>query len=246
MLKTVFRIDGREIGLFSFEAGTGPRDSEGRIDLKNADLEGVDMHNACLARANLMGANLRGANLESAELGEANLEGADLRGACLYSAYCYRTNFHKANFEGANLQNAGLEKANLSMANLVKANLDGVVMDGAYIDGAILPTFQIPQDAELIVWKKLRMDLICKLRIPAETKRTASLVGNKCRAEFAEVLEIEDCAGGKVETGISLHDPVFVYKVGGTVRPTNYEDDIREACLPGIHFFLTRAEAEDY
>jgi hypothetical protein len=89
---------------------------------------------------------------------------------------------------------------------------------------------------ELIVWKKLKGGVVCKLLIPKEAKRTASLVGNKCRAEYAEVLE---GAGESAYNGMT-------YVVGQIVRPDKYDDDIRVECTNGIHFFMTKEEAEKY
>lgn len=127
-----------------------------------------------------------------------------------------------SNLCGADLSGAGLSRANLSGANL---------------DEAKLPRFQIPQEGELIVYKKLWGGNIAKLRVPPSARRTATPVGRKCRAEFVEVLEGE---------GISRHDGKTVYRPGAVVRPDKYDDDIRVECTHGIHFFLTREEAEEY
>ena len=97
----------------------------------------------------------------------------------------------------------------------------------------------LPGGAELTVWKKCRDEVIVKLRIPPEAKRIGR-VGYKCRAEFAEVLEIE---GAEIATG--THDPTFVYRVGSVVRAKDFDETVT-TCAPGIHFFLTRDEAKGY
>jgi hypothetical protein len=172
-------------------------------------------------------ANLYGADLASADLTGANLYGADLASADLT----------RANLSGAFLYSAYLTGANLRDANLTRADLTRAVLTRADLTRAKLPDFQISQGEDLIVYKKLRDAVICTLKIPAAARRTASLVGNKCRAEFAVVLEGE---------GMSQHNRCFTYEVGKTVHPSEYNDDIREECRPGIHFFMTRAEAEAY
>jgi hypothetical protein len=178
---------------------------------------------ANLRNANLRGANLYGANLRGANLYGANLSGADLYGANLYGANLYGANLSDANLSGANLSDANLSGANLSGANLRDANLP--------------PTTIVPEGA-LIVYKKVSNG-IAKLRIPEDALRSNG-TGRKCRASRAFVLE---CPKGSV----SLHDPDFKYIVGETVTPElPFCDDRWKECASGIHFFLTRKEAESY
>ena len=162
------------------------------------------------------------------------LDKANLRGANLSSADLSYTNLSYTNLSDANLRSANLHYANLSYANLSGANLRDANLRDAH-----LPPFQIPQEGELIVWKSLRGGL-AKLRIPPAARRTASLVGRKCRAEFAEVLELptayEECA--------SMQDQSIKYRLGEVVKPDSYNEDVRLECTNGIHFFLTREEAE--
>lgn len=123
-------------------------------------------------------------------------------------------------------------------ANLHGANLRGANLHGAKnIPELCAAQTLITPDGEIIGWKKLRNNVICKLKIPAEAKRH-NATGRKCRAEFAIVLE----DGGK-----SQHDETFTYKIGEVVRPREPFDENRwNECSSGIHFFLTREEAEDY
>ena len=87
-------------------------------------------------------------------------------------------------------------------------------------------------------FKKLADGTIATLLIPAEAKRTATLIGRKCRAEFAVVLEGSG-AFGSTRSGVH-------YERGATVHPDSYDPDIRVECTHGIHFFLTPEEAEEY
>jgi hypothetical protein len=202
-------------------------------DLSRADLSGAD-----LSRANLREANLSGANLSWADLRDANLSGANLTGADLHKANLYWANLSWADLSWADLRDANLSEANLRDANLSEANLRGADLCWAK---NIPPLFQamsiIAGEGDIIGYKKLSDGTICKLKIPADAKRS-NATGRKCRAEYAIVLE------GK---GVSQRDWTFTYKVGETVRPTEpFCDDRWEECAPGIHFFLTRAEAEVY
>jgi hypothetical protein len=36
------------------------------------------------------------------------------------------------------------------------------------------------------------------------------------------------------------------YKAGEIIHPDKFDDDIRVECANGIHFFITRREAEEY
>jgi hypothetical protein len=194
----------------------------GGADLRDADLRDADLRDADLRDANLRDADLRDANLRGADLGDANLRDADLRDADL---------------RGADLRGANLRDADLRGANLGDADLG---------DATRLPGFQIPQEGELIVWKKLRNQVLAKLRIPADAARTATPVGRKCRAAFADVLLLEDASGLVVAEGYSLHEGSFRYVAGERVTPASYDGDSREECLPGIHFFQTKEEARAY
>ena len=99
-----------------------------------------------------------------------------------------------------------------------------------------MPHYLILPDGDLIVWKKLKNGIICKLQIPANVKRINSLVGRKCRAERALVLEGEGF--GKYSN--------LEYKIGEWMIADSFDDDIRIECSHGIHFFVTRKEAEEY
>ena len=125
------------------------------------------------------------------------------------------------------------------------ANLSGANLSGANLSGANLPYFQICH-GELLVWKAARNDRLVYLRVPAEAKRTAALTGRKCRAEYAVVMSIQDKAGGEFQDAESQHLKGFMYRVGEIIKPDSYDDDIRIECTRGVHFFLTREEAENY
>jgi hypothetical protein len=176
---------------------------------------------ADLQAAYLRGANLRGANLRAANLRAANLQGADL--------------------QTANLRCADLQGADLRGAYLQTANLQGADLRGADLRGAYLPAFQLcPEEGEFVGWKKVR-GAVLKLAIVGS--RTSSLVGRKCRASSVRVL---DAFGSLGETEFqSRYDPKFLYRVGAIVEEPNYSDDIRVECAHGIHFFVTRREAEE-
>lgn len=131
-------------------------------------------------------------------------------------------------------------------ANLRGADLSDADLRGANLYGANLPHFaHCPQEGEFIAYKKLQGGVIAKLRVSADAGRTSSLVGRKCRAEYVEVLEL---SGGNWDGGpvASTHDGRTMYSIGEAVRPDSFDPDIRVECTNGIHFFISRREAEEY
>lgn len=208
----------------------------GRDCLRGANLYEFDLSNADLSNANLCYSDLRGADLNFANLYHANLRGANLRGADLRGADLRDTNLCHSDLRGANLRNANLRGA----------------------DGADLITARasiIPDEGDIIGWKKAYVDdtmpprpVIVKLLIPADAQRS-NATGRKCRASKARVLDLQDKQGNSLPpdtTAYSSHDPDFTYKKCETVHVEDFDTNRWNECAPGIHFFITRAEAVAY
>jgi uncharacterized protein YjbI with pentapeptide repeats len=210
--------------------------------MSNANLSWANLSDAYLAGANLAGANLSKAHLSRANLSRANLSSADLTGANLFKANLTWANLSNANLSNADLSNADLSRANLAGANLSKANLSK-----ANLTGAILPDFKLTPDTGVFTgWEKVSGNVILELEIIGE--RNSSLVGRKCRTNKAKVVEAYN-PNGSVCTEKefrSLYDRNFKYVVGETICEPEYNSDIRVECTRGIHFFVTRKEAEGY
>ena len=202
-------------------------------DLYRADLSRADLYGADLSRANLYGADLSRANLSRANLYRANLSGADLYGADLS-----RADLSGADLYGADLSRANLYGANLSDTDLSRANLYDTDLSGAKGAELSIARTRILPEGDLIGWKKCRGGVIVKLRIPEDAKRSHAF-GRKCRAEFADVLEVIGA-----EFGVSQHDGKTEYRVAQRVTPDQFNDDWQQECAGGIHFYITREEAE--
>jgi hypothetical protein len=125
------------------------------------------------------------------------------------------------------------------------AYLHGAVLSGAYLSGAKgLAIFVVAGEGDIVGYKKLAGGAIATLLIPSAARRVNKIGSRKCRAEWAVVMDIE---GASDATACSNHDPTFTYTAGGTVRPREpFDDDVREECASGIHFFITRQEARNY
>ena len=174
-----------------------------------------------------------------ADFRHADLSGADLRGADL--SY---TNLNRANLFSADLRHANLRGANLSAANLIGADLRYTDMDGANYMNTVL-NLQCPEEGSFIAWKALSDGRIAKLLIPEDAKRSSATT-RKCRASKAEVLAIYGEDGIEISEGRSRRDDAFIYRVGETVYPDSWDENRWDECSNGIHFFMTRKEAEEY
>ena len=220
---------------------------------ERADLRGADLRDADLSGANLRDANLRDANLSGADLRGADLRGANLWGANLWGAYLRDADLRGADLRGANLRGADLRDANLRGADLWGANLSGADLRGAYLRDANLGGAKAshttagywltcPEIGEFTAYKKCWDGLIVTLKIPADAKRSSATT-RKCRASKAIIVDIEG-NDGKLTEAVSGHDIKFVYKIGETVEVVDYDENRWNECSRGIHFFMSKQEAE--
>ena len=145
-----------------------------------------------------------------------------------------------ANLSGANLSCADLSDADLSDADLSGADLSDADLSGAKNADLAIARTRIIGEGSLIGWKKCMYGVIVKLRIPEDAKRSHAF-GRKCRAEYVDVLEVFGA-----EQGISAHDRKTIYAAGQRVTPDKFCENWQDECSNGIHFFITRIEAENY
>ena len=216
------------------------------INLNHSDLRGADLSGASLSGANLIGASLSGANLSDADLSRANLNDANLCCANLSRANLNDANLCCANLSSAYLIGASLSGANLSGANLSRANLCCASLRNVKCDEhTAFYALQCPEEGSFIGYKKAH-GYIVKLEILADAKRS-SATSRKCRCSAAKVLSITTVDGSEeVKEIASDRDSDFIYRVGEIVRVDNFDEDRWNECSTGIHFFITRREAEQY
>jgi hypothetical protein len=166
-----------------------------------------------------------------------SLVGADLIAECLWGADLRGADLRRANLCGANLGLADLAGSNLEGADLSSADLRGVNLDGAK-----LPQLITPEKGAFLGYKKVLLEdstyAVITLRIPADAQRTSALTSRKCRASHVVVVEGE---GFSPTYEKDLH-----YVAGKTIYADGFNSDRREECVKGIHFFMTREEAEAY
>ena len=128
----------------------------------------------------------------------------------------------------------------------LKLAVEAAVSSGAHLDGCkqaplIIAWTRILPDGDLVGWKKASGGEIIKLGIPASARRSHAF-GRKCRAEFADVIEVIGGDGKNART--KTYGLGAIYTVGERVIADSWDDDFTHECSHGIHFFITRAEAE--
>ena len=235
-------------------------------NLRCANLEGAKMHRTILHHA-----NLHQANLSHADLTNGILDMADLSFAYLQYTKLDRSLLHKANLHDADLSYADLTFAELNCANLNRSVLRGTNLETADIDGSNLSyvcgleqeTFRTGKilTENMIGYKKCQDDIIVTLEIPRGAI-VFSINGNKCRTNKAKVIAIDGANRAySAHSGITYH--VYYggadganrayssyngisYYVGDEFTVYNFDCQYNIECGKGIHFFMTREEAENY
>jgi hypothetical protein len=100
-----------------------------------------------------------------------------------------------------------------------------------------------PATGDFTGWKKVECGVILELRIIG--RRLGGRVGRKCRTDHARVVAAHSNLGCP-EPFASYHNPNYTYTVGKDAISWLFDPDWRHECAPGIHFFMTRQEAEYY
>jgi hypothetical protein len=168
-------------------------------------------------------------------MSDADLSGAYLCGANLREASLRKVDLYDADLRDADLREADLYEANLSKADMSDADLSGALWDYTTIGTAPAP------EGDLIGWGKKGGRLV-KMLVPAAARRSCATT-RKFRAEYVQVLEIE--SGVQRVEHFSWHGAA-TYEVGQITRADEWDDDRWNECSHGIHFFLSRHEAEQW
>jgi hypothetical protein len=114
-------------------------------------------------------------------------------------------------------------------------------LQSADLRSADLDFYQIcPEEGGFHAFKKTTLG-VCKIYIPADAKRINAIGSRKCRASKIKVISGDGC-GGQSPT----HTKKIIYEKGATYECEDFCDDARSECAPGIHFFITKQEAENW
>lgn len=185
---------------------------------------------------------LNGYGGERANLCGADLSDTDLRNVNLHHALLIHADLCNADLSCAIINAANLSYADLSGANLRGTDLSKLIYD----EDTAFYALQCPETGSFIGYKKAH-GYIVELEILADAKRS-SATSRKCRCSAAKVLSITTISGKstKVKEIASNRDSNFVYRVGEIVRVDCFDENRWNECSTGIHFFITRSEAERY
>ena len=173
---------------------------------------------------------------------------------------------------GNNLIDCQVQNVVLSNSTVLSTQFDGVgigyvyplpyneIRDNTFGDGCRfgcgcddLFVSRCPSHGAFIGWKAARLPngdvCVVKLEIPSDAKRSSGC-SRKCRASKAKVLGIY-ALGSDIELerglyAVSDYDDTFRYYPGATVYPDVFDEDRFTECGGGIHFFMSRFEAERY
>ncbi len=202
------------------------------MDLSGEDLSHMDFTLSSFQNTVLDGANFEDSIVENALFDGCSMKGASFKNAKMVTASFRYCDMRECNIEGANLYGAVLEFA----------KLDGIVSN----DDTKWFRLHCPETGAFLAYKKCVNDRMVQLLVPADAKRTSATL-RSCRCNKAKVLTIKSFDFTEnFDEAWSLVDEDFVYKRGEWVEVKDFNEDRWQDSTTGIHFWMTRAEAEAY
>lgn len=198
------------------------------------DLQRASLHNTDWTDEEFRHVNFRGVHFNYGVLRRCVFVCCDLTDASFYNADLREAQFYRCTFD-----DTIMDCADLRDVKFLKSDTSGIIANAG--TAGFWPV--CPVEGAFIGWKWAD-DCLVKLRIPEDARRSSGTC-RKCRCDKAEVLEITK-DGEPVEVTFSDHDYTFMYLVGEIVEEPKYDPDRWKTCAPGIHFFMTKEEAENY
>lgn len=169
---------------------------------------------------------------------------------CAGKSQITNTLFKRSSFDCFSLTFTNLSRVTFEECDLTYSSFRTCACEEMSYLNSKLPDFQLP-GGDLIVYKRL-VNSIAQLTVKADTPRTATLVGRKCRAASAKVNWIENVSTGDfMSQDYSLirnfsYGNNVTYVAGEEAIPDKYDDNPFIECSHGIHFFLTEKEAREF
>jgi hypothetical protein len=219
------RVDFREVD-FRGAGFTGVDFSE--VDFRGANFRGTDF-----SRVDFREVDFRWADFIRVDFSEAGFTGADFRWADFRWADFSRVDFRWADFGGVDFRWVDFGEANFREADFGEANFGEAQWD--YTTVGIHPA----AEGSLVGWGK-KQGVIVKMIIPENAKRSCATT-RKHRAEYAYVLGVYN---DERQVTVDNRWGRTTYTPGQIVYCHKWEEDRWIECAGGIHFFLSRKEAE--
>lgn len=237
-------------------------------DLSVLDFCGLRLDKIIFYQCILNASSFDGASLNDARFVNCFAPRSSFRGADMYWASIENSIFDYCDFSGCIMEDVLLKSSSFVGSGFVGAVLlPNVVINDTDFSAAKIDCIDAidfrtlshaknvpnlpmtcPDNGAFIGWKKCRDNVIVKLLISENAKRSSS-TGRKCRCDKAVVLELQDLSGRKLSDDVvaySKYNSDFEYRVGAMVSVDDFCEDRWEECAPGIHFFINRQEAVDY
>lgn len=237
------------------------------VDLTDAVLDDVNalygtIEHSNLTRVHAVCANFnhcrmwnncwKDSNLAFSQMLLAKLCDGDFEGADLINCNLYMADIDYACFDNADLSYADMRLTEYSYwASFKGADMKYVILDGSPInDNAVEGAKNLhipmlcPGEGSFIGWKKCRDNRVMKIQVTEGASRTGGYA-DAIRASEIFILEIYD--GDKTcSEAVCLSDEELIYHKGDVVRDTEEFDPSLLHDGEGIHFFLSRTEAERF
>ena len=182
-----------------------------------------------------------------------SMNNIDFRGAVINSCQFKGCGMNKSVFSNSYIRSTEIHDCDFTGCDFSQAIFFDMYSDCQDVMPFI--PLKCPETGSFIGYKKALVDMnldgeytwvIVKLRIPEDAKRTSGF-SRKCRCSKAEVLEITKPSGARVNRpAFSMYNYNFTYRVGDIITEEEFCEDRYRECAQGIHFFITRKEAENY
>lgn len=231
------RISKKELEEAIAKKGPEERLAFNEMEIWDMDLTGMDLSGMDFILSSFQNTVLDRVNFESSSVENSLFDGCSL---------------HGVNFKNANLKTASFRYCDLRESNIEGANLFGAVLEFAKLDGIIsnedTKWFRLhcPETGAFLGYKKCVNDRMVQLLVPADAKRTSATLPS-CRCNKAKVLTIKSFDFKEnFDEAWSLVDENFVYKRGQWVEVKDFNENRWQDSTTGIHFWMTRKEAENY
>lgn len=242
--------------------------------LNNVNLYNSNLSDANLSHSKITNTKFTVSLMTNAKFNYTFIKRSNFYSCNLFGSYVNASNFENCNFERTTLTNINFcncifKQCNLSMSTLSYSNMSSskfieTNIKYAILLNTILPDLkynsiigfndECPKEGSFIGWKKCYDNnnnfYIVKLEILTNAKR-GSGTSTKCRCDKAKVLDILNIITLKSESENinevhSMYDPDFIYKIGNIIEVKDFDDDFKNTCSKGIHFFMNEKDAINY